>query len=62
MNDEKKTTDDAATKAEQSTDLSEAALDRVVGGDNSAAATKQMVSNVLKMLADTNKAIIQNIR
>jgi hypothetical protein len=44
--------------------LPDGALDKVTGGEdtNTAAQTMQMISNMLKMAADTQKEIVKNIR
>lgn len=44
--------------------LPDGALDKVAGGEdtNTAAQTMQMISNMLKMAADTQKEIVKNIR
>ena len=42
--------------------LTETELDGVVAGADNYANTMQLISNVLRMLADTQKAVIANIR
>lgn len=62
MSDENKSIQNQDTEAQQTAELSENVLERVVGGDKSTTGTMQMIAYALKMIQDTTANTIRNIR
>lgn len=65
MSDEILKLENEAMKAGQSVELSDGALDSVVGGDSNTGSFTQLtqaISNAMKMISDTSKNTIANIR